>query len=440
MTPTTEIKFSFNRIYREVFTTQARYIDIQGGRGRGGSHFATEYALFLITQPRYFRGYFVRQVFGDIRDSLFRDFKDRIENNDDVQMEEFAINENEMKIIHKPTGNMIISKGIKAEGGRTAKMKSLAGATHIFMEEADEAGEDDFDQMDDSLRTTRAQIQIIRVFNPPHKDHWWWKRHYTLVPAPRPADIAEKDWTYFTAVPRTDTNLLSIFSTYYDNVININESTRQKWEGYRITKPEYYWTVIRGLISEGMRGRIFSNVTSITNDYFNSLDYRSIFALDFGKHTAITEIKTFRNQLYMRQLNYDELTDKHIAIKFMSLQIPPSSIVIADSAKPLSINKLRQGWKVTELSPEEAEKYPNGIPGLNIYGVKKLPGSVYTGIQDLQDCEMFLTEDSVDWWNEYREYKWALDKDKNPTDEPVDDHNHCWDCARYTRWGKGRLY
>lgn len=72
-------EFHFNEIYEPVFSTDKRYIDIWGGRGRGGSHFGTDYFLFMITQPRYFRGYFVRQVYADIRDSLFRDFKDRIE-------------------------------------------------------------------------------------------------------------------------------------------------------------------------------------------------------------------------------------------------------------------------------------------------------------------------------------------------------------------------
>ena len=76
---TKEITIEFNELFEPVFSTKARYIDIWGGRGRGGSHFATDYFLFLTTQPNYFRGYFMREVQGDIRGSLFRDFLDRIE-------------------------------------------------------------------------------------------------------------------------------------------------------------------------------------------------------------------------------------------------------------------------------------------------------------------------------------------------------------------------
>ena len=90
--------FQFNGIYKDVFSTDKRYIDVLGGRGRGGSHFGTDYFLYLITCPEYFRGYFVRQVLSDIRDSLFRDFKDRIEENETLRLDDFHIQDNAMEL------------------------------------------------------------------------------------------------------------------------------------------------------------------------------------------------------------------------------------------------------------------------------------------------------------------------------------------------------
>ena len=134
----------------------------------------------MITQPRYFRGYFIRQTLNDVRGSLWRDFKDRVEEHG-YPYERFSFNENEMTVLDKVTGNTITSKGVVKSGSRTGKMKSLAGATHILIEEADEINEEDFDQMDLSLRTVKAEkIQVIRIFNPPPKSHWIW-RDYTLV-------------------------------------------------------------------------------------------------------------------------------------------------------------------------------------------------------------------------------------------------------------------
>lgn len=132
------IEFHFNEIYAAVFTTDKRIIDIRGGRGRGGSHFGTDYFLFLLTQPQYFRGYFIRKTLKDIKTSLFQDIKDRIYENPGIDINDFHINENNYSLLYKPTGNMIISKGITGSKGRTAKMKSLSGATHVLIEEADQ--------------------------------------------------------------------------------------------------------------------------------------------------------------------------------------------------------------------------------------------------------------------------------------------------------------
>ena len=75
--------FKFNSIYAPIFESKKRYIDVVGGRGRGGSYFVTDYFLFMITKPDYFRGCFMRYVLSDVRTSLFLDFKDRLEEKED---------------------------------------------------------------------------------------------------------------------------------------------------------------------------------------------------------------------------------------------------------------------------------------------------------------------------------------------------------------------
>lgn len=243
--------FEYAKPYLPLFKTKARYIHFFGGRGRGGSFTATQYALQLITGTDYFRGYFMREVFNDIRDSLWRDFKDRIEENETINKNDFAFNDSQMTVTYIPTGNTIISKGFKkSSGNRTAKLKSLAGATHVFIEEAEENDEVSFRQLDDSLRTTKADTKIIMVFNPPHKSHWIIKRWYNLTEA--------KQTGYFHAIPRGDANnLLSIHSTYTDNLANLNDSFVINLLNYKTTDPDYYYTMVEGLITEGVKGRIF---------------------------------------------------------------------------------------------------------------------------------------------------------------------------------------
>ena len=131
------LSLEFSEKYEPLFTTKARYIDLWGGRGRGGSYTGTKYFVHLLTQKEYFRGYLMREIAGDIRESLWRDFKDRIEEDEIEHL--FEINETAMSAICVPTGNVLLSKGFKkSSGNRTAKLKSLAGATHVLIEEAEE--------------------------------------------------------------------------------------------------------------------------------------------------------------------------------------------------------------------------------------------------------------------------------------------------------------
>jgi phage terminase large subunit len=422
MTPT----FKFNRIYKDVFKTNHRYIDIWGGRGRGGSHFGTDYFLFLITQPRYFRGYFVRQVLSDVRDSLFRDFKDRIEENETLNINDFAIRENDMRITYIPTGNTILAKGVSKDGSRTAKMKSLAGATHVLIEEADEIGESDFDQLDLSLRTIKAdKVQIIRVFNPPSQKHWIW-RDYNLIES----DVEG----FFKATPKTTSDLLAIWSTYKDNLKNLQPSTIAKFEAFKETNPDYYYNQVCGLISEGGKGRIYNGWQSISVDEYNRLDLPKVYGLDFGYSNdpnALIEIKYGKGVRYCRELIYTAGLDNVQLLEVMqSLGLDKSSLIIADtgSGGDLRIAEIRRGFK----------DRPN--LRFNIMPALKGKGSIKFGINKVKENTTFVCEDSANLWNEYYEYKWRLDADKCPTDDPIDKFNHLMDAYRYAELAKGVYY
>jgi phage terminase large subunit len=428
--------FNFNAIYEPFFKSGARYKDIWGGRGRGGSHFGTDYFLFKLTQPQYFRGYFVRQVFNDIKGSLFQDIKDRIEENKTLNIEDFKINEANYSLTYRPTGNQIISKGVSGQKQRTAKMKSLAGATHVLIEEADELGEADFDQLDMSLRTVKTKkIEVLRIFNPPSKGHWIWKRDYNLTE--KIINLNGKEELHYMAEPKTDSDLLSIHSTYHDNIVNLQESFINKLESFKDTDTEYYCTQVLGLISEGVKGRIYSGWNLITDEAYNALDLPKIYALDFGYSedpTALLEVKYEKDYRYFKELLYlPGLDNIMLAKRLRDLGVTKKDMIVADygAGGDLRIGELRRGWKGVE-----------GYPDLyfSIYPSIKGQGSVNFGIGKVKACKNFMTEGSVHGWDEYRKYAWALDADKNPTDTPVDKDNHLMDCRRYFELNRGRLY
>jgi phage terminase large subunit len=218
--------------YEQLYTNKARYKDLWGGRGRGGSHEATLYALYRLTSPSYCRIAFVRKIYNDVRHSLWRDFKDRI-SECELPDDDFSMSDHEMRPTYKHTGNIITSFGVKAEGGRTAKLKSLAGYNLIIIEETDELTEDEFNALDDSVRTIKGdEPEIIRIYNPPGRLHWLWKS-YNLIEAEVPG--------YWRATPKAEVNILSIFSTFHDNILNLAATTVEKWKRYLETNAEYYW-------------------------------------------------------------------------------------------------------------------------------------------------------------------------------------------------------
>jgi phage terminase large subunit len=398
----------FNQIYEDVFTTSARYIDLFGGRGRGGSYFVTDYFLFLITQPNYFRGLFMRDVLSDVRISLFQEFKDRINENDTINEDLFQINESSMTITYLPTNNQIFAKGFKKSSGKaTAKMKSLAGFTHIAIEECEEVSKEDFTNLDASLRTTKGQIQIFRVFNPPPKNHWLIKDYYNL----EPSDVEG----YFIAKPKQkfSEQLLSIFGTYKDNIDNINSTTINLYEAYKIENEEYYYTMICGLIPEGVRGRIFKNwvfVKSMPNLY------QKFYGGDFGYSndpTCVCEIERHNKNIWTDELIYEtDMTNPDIAKRLIDFGVSASSPVYLDSAEPKSIEELRR-------------------LGINALPAEKGQDSVKNGISFLKNFTIHLVETASNANFEYENYSYALDRFKNPTNEPADKYNHFMDAFRY---------
>ena len=403
-----EFVHKISHIYKDVFETNARYILLWGGRGRGGSYTGTAlFSIWLNVLP-YFRGYLMREILGDVRDSLFQDVKDRLEEAG-IQDGFYRINEHAMSVEH-PNGNFIHAKGFKkASSKQRAKLKSLAGATHILIEEADEISEDDFNQLDESLRTVKGDVKIILLFNPPPKEHWIIKRWFSLSES--------KVKGYYEAVPNNDKELLSIFSTYYDNISNIAKSTQTLYESYLISNEDRYYTSIAGLIPEGVKGRVFTNWQKINSQEYFDLPFQEVYGLDFGFNdpTALIGRKLHKSNLYAHEYIYEiGLTNRDLASRFEALGISKRSLIIADSANPKDIEDLKKNY------------------GYNVVSAYKGKDSIINGIKKIKEYQTFVTSCSKNFWYENQHYTYQLDQLGNATDFPVDTNNHCIDPLRYT--------
>lgn len=408
MTSQKKLTIKPNKIYKPLFVNndKVRYYICMGGRASGRSYAASQFAKLRLISDDYFRCAIMRFVLSDVRNSIFQEIYDRLEESgikDDI-----TIKQNTLSFEYN--NNKINGIGFrKSSSDQKSKLKSLANYNCVIIEEADEVAEEDFMQLDDSLRTMKSDIVVILLLNPPDKNHWIIKRWFNLLPS-------EEEGFYRAELKDSEKDACYIHGTYKDNIKNLNSKTIDNFLRYKENRPDHYYNMIEGLVSEGVRGRVFKNWETIPDDEFEELPYDSYFGLDFGfssDPSALLEIKEHNDTIWLRELIYETgLTNKRIATRMESLGVPEHAEIYADSAEPKSIQEIREeGW--------------------NIQPSVKGRDSINAGIDMLLDKQVFYTEGSTNIALENQNYKWALDRNKEPTNKPIDNWNHLIDSCRY---------
>jgi phage terminase large subunit len=98
--------------------------------------------------------------------------------------------------------------------------------------------------------------------------------------------------------------------------------------------------------------------------------------------------------------------------KLDTVGVSRRTYIYPDSAEPKSNTELKDlGWII---KPSE-----------------KGADSVRAGINYMLSLEVYYTRTSVNIEKEVQGYVWKLDRNKNPTNEPIDDFNHAIDAIRY---------
>jgi phage terminase large subunit len=201
-------------------------------------------------------------------------------------------------------------------------------------------------------------------------------------------------------------------TTYRDNPTTPAKVIREI-EAYRETDPQFYRIYGKGLTGQ-IKGLIFPNVRRVP--HFPDDVKNFAYGLDFGYSegvTALIQAGLFKGEVYGDELIYEAgLDNLDLRDRFKELRIDKKIPIWADAAAPSNIAELRKF-------------------GYNVKAARKGPDSIKFGISLLKRRKLNLTFRSVNWWKEATNYKWAEDKDGNPTGRPVDVFNHAWDAARY---------
>lgn len=134
-----------------------------GSYGSGKSYnIATKLILNSFDGKRRILG--IRKVYRDIRDSIFTDLIDVIE---ELELHDyFKIKNGRLEIENAVTGTKFIFRGLDKVG----RLKSIKGVTDIWIEEANECNRNDFKQLRYRLRTPAVKMHMYISTNPAEPD------------------------------------------------------------------------------------------------------------------------------------------------------------------------------------------------------------------------------------------------------------------------------
>lgn len=323
---------------------------------------------------------------------------------------------------------LVFTKGFRAsQTDKRANLKSISNIDIAVIEEAEDIRDvDKFNTFADSVR--KESSLIIIILNTPDINHWIVKRYFTA---------AQVEDGFFAIKPKTIPGFFCIQTSYKDNPF-LPAHIVSNYEGYgnpesHLYNPFYYKTAILGYASTGRKGHVLTKVKPIKLAEYMALDFKEYYGQDFGTSSpaGLVGVKIDRNNLYARQINYKPMATLDLAKLYCSLKFGPADKIVADSADPKSIEKLKSGYRGDELADEEFFKYPELARGFHVIPAKKGTDSIEYGLGIISGMNFWLCEESGDFWEEVNNYVYAQDKNGNYTNDPIDDFNHLIDPLRY---------
>ncbi len=325
-----------------------------------------------------------------------------------------------LQLTCKANGNQIIFRGVNDEKQRE-KLKSITfqkgKLTDVWIEEATEITQADFEIIDDRLRGELPEgmfYQIRMTFNPVNKNHWIKK--------------------VFFDIP--DPNTLTHHSTYLGNRF-IDEAYKARMERRKIVDPDGYQ--IYGLGEWGEIGGLILHNWEIVEVSQNFNDYDDIaIGQDFGFNhaNAILLLGIKDGNIYiMKEVYVFEKETAEIIPLANEAAIPKNKQMWCDSAEPDRIKT----WKGAGFRAKGVDK--GGSSGSVKSQIDWLKGIVS---KDKAIKRMIYVDPScVNTIKEMQQWKWKKDeKTGEYLDEPVPFQDDAMAALRYgiEGWRKSKSW
>ncbi len=403
-----ELTVKANPIFREPDLSRKRYVVMKGSAGSGKSmDTAQMYILRLMKDPG--RNLLcVRKVDVTNRDSTFAELQSAIFRIFGNQADRFwYINSSSMRMRCKGNGDEIIFRGCKDDSQRE-KLKSITFSkgklTDVWIEEATELAQQDFEIIDDRLRGELPDglfYQIRMTFNPVSAQHWIKKNFFD----------------------RDDPDVLTHQSTYKNNRF-IDAAYYRRMERRKEVDPEGYrvyglgeWGETKGLILHNWE------VKGIPLDleWYDDVAIGQDFGFNHANAIYPFGIKDGNVYVLPGLYGYEKDTAEWIA-EANKKHIPKNRTMWCDSAEPDRVKMWRKA-------------------GYRARGVSKESGSIHAQIDWLKGIpdgerpvnrKIYVHPSNVDFIKEIEQWKWKHDDKRNEyLDEPVPFFDDAMAALRY---------
>lgn len=415
-----DIKVQMNPGFREVDESKLRYIIMKGSAGSGKSVDTAQNYILRLMRDKGRNLMCVRKsditnrdsTYAELTGAIYRMFGDKAE-------QYWNIKQSPLMLQARHNGNQIIFRGVNDEKQRE-KLKSITfqkgKLTDVWIEEATEITQADFEIIDDRLRGELPPGQFYQIrctFNPVNKNHWLKK--------------------VFFDTP--DPNVLTHHSTYLGNRF-IDDAYRARMERRKIVDPEGYqiyglgeWGEIGGLILKNWEAAEISQDLQDYDDIAIGQDF------GFNHANAILLLGWKDGNVYiLRELYGFEKDSSEWIVEADRQGIPRNKRMWCDSAEPDRIKM----WKDAGYKAKAVSKERNSVKAQ----IDWLKGGTEKGKKGRRvDRRIYVHPSCTNTIKELQQWKWKKDEVTGEyTDEPVPIFDDAMAALRYgvEGWRKSR--
>lgn len=368
-----ELQINTSKTYRDIQNSRKICI-LQGGTRSGKSHSALQWLIVKSLSESGTTTSVVRKSFPSMRVSILRDFQNIMKELGIWEEERYSATEH---LYTFDNGSIIEFMSID-----NAEKRKGTSRDYLFIDECNELSREDYFQL-----FIRTRIKTIIAYNP---------------------SFGTNNYIFNEIHTHPESDLF--ISTFMDNPY-LEQTIVDEILRLRETNSEYF--KIYGLGQPGNNiGTIFS--INVIDEIPKEADFLA-FGMDYGfsiDPTTLVTVSRWDNNLYLDELLFKTGMVTGDIIGFLKGLDIGRNEIWADSAEGRLIEEIYRA-------------------GFNIKPVKKGPDSVRMGIDLMMNYKLWVTKRSQNMVREFSEYVWAIDKNGNFENKPVDYSNHTIDAVRY---------